>query len=151
MGQINSILLLKTLSLILLVLLPVSGANPLKTQVFLSPRFVLEPGLVSNKYYYQIDFPRGHIGLKSFNAEIVDETGKPIPLHEVYLHHWILLRYYAPKNTRDVRNHHTIIKNSGLCDDGLSQYFGLGAETRKTATDIPDPYGIEIILSCLKV
>ncbi|KAL1533264.1 hypothetical protein AAHA92_33169 [Salvia divinorum] len=30
-----------------------------------------------------------------------------------------------------------------MCDEGLVQYFGLGSKTRKTATGIPDPYGIE--------
>ncbi|KAL8497362.1 hypothetical protein ACS0TY_020883 [Phlomoides rotata] len=145
MAQINPFLL-KNLSLILVLILVLQQTleADLKTQVFLSPKFVLEPGLVSNKYYYQIDFPRGHIALKSFNAEIVDETGKSIPLHETYIHHWILLRYHAPKNTPDVRKNHTTINNSGLCDTSLPQYFGLGAETRRTATDIPDPYGIEV-------
>ncbi|KAK6153856.1 hypothetical protein DH2020_013495 [Rehmannia glutinosa] len=134
----------------------VTTKNGVKTEVYQSPEFILEPGLSSNKYYYNIDFPRGHIALKSFNAELVDEKGKSIPLHETYLHHWILLRYYYQRenNVGNVRNYHgdlgfqnsdhIIVKNSGLCDNGLSQYFGLGAETRKTATDIPDPYGIEV-------
>ncbi|XP_012852868.1 PREDICTED: uncharacterized protein LOC105972452 [Erythranthe guttata] len=113
--------------------------NVVKTEVFLSPKFVLAPGLVSNKYYYNIDFPRGHIAIKSFNAEIVDENGNPIPLHETYLHHWVLQRYYHQINGSDF----ILVKNSGLCGTGLTQYFGLGAETRKTETHIPDPYGIE--------
>ncbi|KAI3463518.1 hypothetical protein Pfo_020181 [Paulownia fortunei] len=144
---------------ILLVLLLVQSSeahlseNGVKTEVFLSPEFVLEPGSVSNKYYYNIDFPGGHIGLKSFNAEVIDERGNPIPLHETYLHHWVLLRYYQRKGV-DIRKYHgdlgfhrsdhIIIKNSGMCDSGLSQYFGLGSETRRTPTDVPDPYGIEV-------
>lgn len=145
--------------LILVLLQSSSEADPrtenvVKTEVFLSPEFALEPGLVSNKYYFNIDFPRGHIALKSFNAEVVDDKGNPVPLHETYLHHWLLQRYYSPKDVVDVGKHHgdqgfhksdyTIIKNSGLCDNGLTQYYGLGAETRKTATDVPDPYGIEV-------
>ncbi|KAJ4805412.1 stress up-regulated Nod 19 protein [Rhynchospora pubera] len=54
----------------------------------------------------------GHIAVKSFNGEVVDEYGNSIPLHETYLHHWI--------------------------------YYGLGSETRKTDTWIPDPYGIVV-------
>ncbi|KAL8497359.1 hypothetical protein ACS0TY_020880 [Phlomoides rotata] len=147
--QIKSFLL-KSLSLILVVVVESSSeaaAGPslkVKTEVFLSPKIVLEPGLVTNKEYYQMDFPGGHIAVKSFSAEIVDETGNSIPLHQTYLHHWILRRYYAPKNTPDVRKNHTAINNSGLCDVRLPQYFGLGAETRRTATYIPDPYGIEV-------
>ncbi|KAL0354920.1 UNVERIFIED_CONTAM: hypothetical protein Sradi_3938900 [Sesamum radiatum] len=127
--------------------------NGVKTDVFLSPVLVLEPGKVSNKFYYNIDFPRGHIALKSFNGEVIDEKGNPVPLHETYLHHWALLRYYQRKGI-DIPKHHgdlgflrsdqIIIKNSGVCDNGLSQYFGLGSETRRTATYVPDPYGIEV-------
>ncbi|XP_011073282.1 uncharacterized protein LOC105158282 [Sesamum indicum] len=127
--------------------------NGVKTDVFLSPEFVLEPGSVSNKFYYNIDFPRGHIAIKSFNGEVIDEKGNPIPLHETYLHHWAVGRYYQqkgidiPKHHGDLRflhSDHTIIMNSGVCDGVFPQYFGLGSETRKTATDVPDPYGIEV-------
>ncbi|KAL0319026.1 UNVERIFIED_CONTAM: hypothetical protein Sangu_2058800 [Sesamum angustifolium] len=34
--------------------------------------------------------------------------------------------------------------NSGVCDSALPQYFGLGSETRRTSTYVPDPYGIEV-------
>ncbi|XP_073141493.1 uncharacterized protein [Henckelia pumila] len=130
-----------------------TSENGLKTEVFLSPVFELEPGLVSNKYYYNIDFPRGHIAIKSFNGEVVDEKGNSIPLHETYLHHWVVLRYYLRKGVDILKIHgdlgflrskHIIVKNSGMCDSGLTQYFGLGSETRRTPTDVPDPYGIEV-------
>ncbi|KAF3614991.1 putative beta-1,4-xylosyltransferase IRX10L-like [Capsicum annuum] len=95
----------------------------------------------------------GHIALKSFDAEVVDEAGYSVPLHETYLHHWVVLRYYHRKGV-DVAKYHgnlgfhksdfTIKRNSGICDGGLSQYFGLGSETRKTITYVPDPYGIEV-------
>ncbi|KAH6819921.1 hypothetical protein C2S53_014565 [Perilla frutescens var. hirtella] len=134
--------------LIILVLQQTSAAADhgnyfVKTKVFRSPEIVLEPGLVSDKNYYDVDFPRGHIAIKSFNAELVDERENPVPLHETYLHHWVLDRYYAPKNS-DHRSDHTIIRNSGICHNTLKQYFGIGAETRRTATDIPDPYGIQV-------
>jgi len=44
--------------------------NKIKSVVFLSPKFELGPGSVINRYYYDIDFPRVHIALKSFNAEV---------------------------------------------------------------------------------
>ncbi|KAL0441751.1 UNVERIFIED_CONTAM: hypothetical protein Sradi_0114000 [Sesamum radiatum] len=127
--------------------------NGVKTDVFLSPMFELEPGLVSNKVYYNIDFPRGHIAIKSFNGEVIDEIGNPIPLHETYLHHWAVERSYQRKgidipkhhkNLRFLRSDHITIMNSGVCDSALPQYFGLGSETRRTSTYVPDPYGIEV-------
>ncbi|KAJ1269388.1 hypothetical protein BS78_07G208100 [Paspalum vaginatum] len=126
----------------------------LKSQTFLSPPIFLLPGSVSNKYYLDIPFPRGHLALKSFNAEVVDERGAPVPLHETYLHHWIVEPYYAPagsstdaaaKNgSSEPPNKAVMARNSGVCTNALGQYYGLGSETRRTATWVPDPYGIEI-------
>ncbi|KAL2462280.1 Stress up-regulated Nod 19 [Abeliophyllum distichum] len=130
----------------------IRNGNGVKTAVFLSPKFVMEPGSVSDKYFYNIDFPRGHIAIKSFDAEVIDEAGNSIPLHETYLHHWVLIRYYQRKGADNAKNQgdlgfhgrdFVVVKNSGLCD-GLTQYFGLGSETRRTSTYVPDPYGIEV-------
>ncbi|GMI95386.1 hypothetical protein like AT5G61820 [Hibiscus trionum] len=130
---------------------PSQALGTVKTSVFLSPKIELEPGLVSNKFYYDVDFPRGHIALKRFNAEIVDEAGNPVPLYDTYLHHWLVLRFFVRQGlgTRDISrlNSSDYIsgRNGGICDDGvLDQFFGLGSETRRTETLIPDPYGIEI-------
>nr|GMD11878.1 Stress up-regulated Nod 19 protein [Ipomoea batatas]GME18977.1 Stress up-regulated Nod 19 protein [Ipomoea batatas] len=123
-----------------------------KTEVFLSPKFELEPGSVSNKFYYDIDFPRGHIAIKEFVAEVVDEAGNSIPLHETYLHHWLVIRYFIRQGVKAPKYHanmgfqeqdYIIVRNSGVCGSPLPQYFGLGSETRKTDTHVPDPYGIE--------
>uniref|UniRef100_A0A1D1XWV1 Stress up-regulated Nod 19 protein n=1 Tax=Anthurium amnicola TaxID=1678845 RepID=A0A1D1XWV1_9ARAE len=127
--------------------------NSLKTAVYLSPPFILGPGSVVNKFYQDIDFPRGHIALKSFNAEVVDEAGNPIPLHETYLHHWVVVKYYALKESKlpakTIGWENSLPKaiparNAGICEGTLSQYYGLGSETRRTATWVPDPYGIEV-------
>ncbi|KAI5563105.1 hypothetical protein BDE02_15G095000 [Populus trichocarpa] len=128
------------------------GGNKIKSATFLSPKFVLGPGSVENRFYRNVDFPKGHIGIKSFNAEVIDDTGNPVPLHETYLHHWLVSRYYQRLDVVET-NHEQKFKesdrisarNSGICQKGiLNQYFGLGSETRKTATHIPDPYAIEI-------
>ncbi|XP_062195759.1 uncharacterized protein LOC133898945 [Phragmites australis] len=120
----------------------------LKSKTFLSPPFSLRPGSVSNKWNFDIEFPRGHLALKSFNGEVIDEHGVPVPLHETYLHHWVVEPYYAPKNDAiaDVQKLPKMIlaRNSGVCNHTLGQYYGLGSETRHTATWVPDPYGIEI-------
>ena len=37
------------------------------------------------------------------------------------------------------------MRNSGTCQrDILPQYYGLGSETRRTDTDVPDPFGIVV-------
>ena len=51
--------------------------NGVKSMVYLSPKITQLPGSVSNKFYYDIEFPKGHIAIKSFNAEVVDEAGGP--------------------------------------------------------------------------
>ncbi|KAK3015738.1 hypothetical protein RJ639_007865 [Escallonia herrerae] len=114
--------------------------NGVKSAVFLSPKFVLRSGSVANKFYHDINFPRGHIAIKSFTAEVVDEAGNPVPLHETYLHHWVVESDDSGFYQSDI----IIVKNSGMCDRGAPQYFGLGSETRKTNTHVPDPYGIEV-------
>ncbi|KAE8657174.1 Detected protein of confused Function [Hibiscus syriacus] len=116
--------------------------------------FVLGPGSVENRFYYNVDFPKGQIALKSFNAEVIDEAGNPVPLHETYLHHWVVARYFIRKgvNISEFDDHANLNKsdyisgrNSGVCQNEMvGQFFGLGSETRKTATHIPDPYGIEV-------
>lgn len=123
-----------------------------KSAEFLSPEFVLKPGSVADKFYYNIDFPRGHIGIKRFDAEVVDEAGVSVPLHETYLHHWVVMRYYLRVGAGDTGLNRDLsknmsdfvpVRNSGPCP-ALGQYFGLGSETRKTPTHVPDPYAIEV-------
>ncbi|KAL6003507.1 hypothetical protein ACLOJK_023738 [Asimina triloba] len=123
-----------------------SSQRGVRSAVFKSPEFILGPGSVSNKVYLNIDFPRGHIALKDFIAEVVDEMGNSIPLHETYVHHWIIFRYHHPTSSTDGNQTEDIsARNAGLCQgDALGQHFGLGAETRGTLTHLPDPYGIEV-------
>ncbi|KAD4889167.1 hypothetical protein E3N88_21240 [Mikania micrantha] len=84
--------------------------NRLKSKVYLSPKITQFPGSVSNKTYYDIKFPKGHIAVKSFNAEVVDEAGDPVSLQETYVHHWFAVRYYQNKVSKDI----IIAGNSGL-------------------------------------
>lgn len=132
-----------------------SVSEKIKSSVFLSPNFVLGPGSVENRFYYGIDFPKGHIAIKGFDAEVIDEAGNPIPLHETYLHHWLVSRYYVRKGAKLLKQNGgdmihqasdvIFVDNDGICENRvLPQYFGLGSETRKTKTEVPDHYGIEI-------
>ncbi|CAA7395989.1 unnamed protein product [Spirodela intermedia] len=146
---------------------PVSTAAeraPLRSKVFHSPPFTLSPGSVEGKYYGDIGFPRGHIALKDFRAELVDEAGNPVPLHDAYIHHWLVVRYYQRKrsgaagppreppeslitgNASPSKGppEYILAGNAGTCEKILRQTFGLGSETRRTVTWVPDPYGIEV-------
>ncbi|KAF7836994.1 stress up-regulated Nod 19 protein [Senna tora] len=118
--------------------------NKIKSEAFLSPEIELGAGSVVNKFYFDVNFPRGHIALKSFNVEVIDEAGNHIPLQEIYIHHWVLIKYHKPKHNN---GHHQVSlrRNSGLCQGNIQgQYFGLGSETGGTDLEIPDPFGIEV-------
>nr|GMC89209.1 uncharacterized protein LOC109186451 [Ipomoea batatas] len=122
--------------------------NGVKTATFLSPKVELEPGMASIEYYYKIPFPKGHIAIKGFDAEVVDEEGNSVPLHEAYLHHWTVVRSYLRQGVETSslgsnQSDYMVVRNSGVCET-LPQYFGLGAESRKTDSHIPNPYGIEV-------
>jgi len=151
----RSLLVVPPLLIALLLLgphLPPSDAltpkQGVKSKTFLSPPILLRPGDVADKFYYDIPFPRGHLALKSFNGEVVDERGAPVPLHETYLHHWVVQPYYALVVSAEggsSRPRTIPARNAGVCSGHtLGQYYGLGSETRRTATWVPDPYGIEI-------
>lgn len=52
--------------------------NKEKSAVFLTPKFVMRPGYVSTKYYYDVDFRRGHIAIKEYIPAVVDESGNSV-------------------------------------------------------------------------
>ncbi|KAI5070067.1 hypothetical protein GOP47_0014410 [Adiantum capillus-veneris] len=115
------------------------GAN-VKNATFRTPAFTLAPGEVRFSLYFGSEFVKGHIGIKAFDAEVVDEDGNSVPLNEVYLHHWVAYNY-----VNSSANGTTILGNDGVCPDcALCQLFGLGSETRMTNTRLPDPYAIEV-------
>ena len=53
------------------------------------------------KDWYPIEFPKGHLGIRSFNAELVDENHNPVPLNEAYLHHWTVRPFLASDDESD--------------------------------------------------
>ncbi|KAK2399984.1 hypothetical protein QL285_049728 [Trifolium repens] len=67
----------------------------IKSATFVSEKFEVGPGKVAAKTFYNVEFPKGHVGIKSFDAELVDEEGNSVPLYEAYLHHWFAIKYYA--------------------------------------------------------
>ncbi|KAL2319942.1 hypothetical protein Fmac_028911 [Flemingia macrophylla] len=73
------------------------------------------PGNIAEKTFLDIKFPKGHIGVKSFDVELVDEDGNSVPL------------------------------NQGTCQGYmLPHYWGLGAESRGTSSNLPDPFAVEL-------
>ncbi|CAL5208245.1 unnamed protein product [Lathyrus oleraceus] len=112
--------------------------------------FEIGPGKVAAKTFFDVEFPKGHVGVKSFDAELVDEEGNSVPLYEAYLHHWFAIKYHAkdwnmlkiiPKNPLEGAIY---IRNEGKCNSYiLPAYWGLGGESRGTKSNIPDPYAVE--------
>ncbi|KAI5074680.1 hypothetical protein GOP47_0010641 [Adiantum capillus-veneris] len=117
-----------------------------KTATFRSPAFTLAPGEVQNTFYFGSTFVEGHIGIKAFDAEVIDEDGNSVPLNEVYLHHWVVYNYLnTSASSSNGMSSSTILGNDGVCPDyALCQLFGLGSETRLTSTWLPGPYAIEV-------
>ncbi|KAA0031399.1 hypothetical protein IC582_000175 [Cucumis melo] len=127
----------------------------IKTKTYRTPLFTLKPGYVVERFFYNTNFPKGHIAMKSFDVEVVDEEANPIPLFETYLHHWGITRYYQHKDTKDPNINTSFTQlhepnfivagNNGVCQKhALPQFFGTGADSRKTSSFLPNPYGIEV-------
>ncbi|WVZ17023.1 hypothetical protein V8G54_010005, partial [Vigna mungo] len=99
-----------------------------------------------------IDFPRGHIEVKSFDVEVVDEVGNSVPLYKTYLHHWFAVKYienitmsHYIKQSHDLRNGIEFERNDGACQGFLlPHYWGLGGESRGTHSNLPDPFAVEL-------
>nr|XP_004497966.1 uncharacterized protein LOC101492429 [Cicer arietinum] len=126
-------------------------SNNLKTATFISQKFDVGPGKVAVKTFLDIEFPKGHIGVKSFDSEIVDEEGNSVPLHEAYLHHWFAIKYQSKVwNTTSPVPHDPMedaiyIRNQGTCNSYiLPAYWGLGGESRGTISKLPNPYALEL-------
>ncbi|KAL9313995.1 hypothetical protein ACSQ67_019447 [Phaseolus vulgaris] len=129
-----------------------SNESYIKSATFLSEKFEVGPGKIVVKTLLDIDFPKGHIGVKSFDVEVVDENGKSVPLYETYLHHWFAVKYienitmsHYIKESHDLRNGIEFERNDGMCQGFLlPHYWGLGGESRGTSSNLPDPFAVEL-------
>ncbi|KAK7350410.1 hypothetical protein VNO77_09022 [Canavalia gladiata] len=128
------------------------SASHIKSTTFVSEYFEVGPGTIAAKTLLDIEFPKGHIGVKSFDAELVDEDGTSVPLYETYLHHWFAIRYFEnitmSHNVEKYPDPFKVItfkRNEGTCQGYiLPHYWGFGGETRGTSTNIPDPFALEV-------
>ncbi|AES76963.1 stress up-regulated Nod 19 protein [Medicago truncatula] len=126
----------------------------IQSMTYLSKKFEVGPGEVANKQMFNIEFPKGHVGITSFDVDLVNEHGNFVPLHETYIHHWFILKYIIKKNmsvSQDPNDHtkpsgDLIYKrNDGTCNNGiLPHQWSSGSETRGTSTKLPYPYAVEI-------
>ncbi|XLU42840.1 hypothetical protein S245_037654, partial [Arachis hypogaea] len=108
-------------------------------------------GKVTITDLFDIEFPRGHIGIKNFQAELVDEHQNSLPLYEAYLHHYFVLRYFENVTMSRQANQSQPIygkyfrRNDGVCQGSVNSYsWGLGVDARKTSLELPDPFRIEV-------
>jgi len=73
-----------------------------------------------------ITMPTGEYAILDFIGDIVDDSHQPVPLSDVYDHHWV-----AKSTTH---------KNA-LCSGGLGYVFGIGAESRNNGVTFPAHMG----------
>ncbi|CAK8572347.1 unnamed protein product [Lathyrus sativus] len=118
---------------------------------YVSEKFEIGPGEVVNKALYDIEFPKGHIGVKSFDVDLIDEQGNSIPLYETYFHHWFAVKYIITKEKKmpgdpnDQTGGPIYIRNDGTCNGGiLPLQWGLGSESRGTVSNLPHPFAVEL-------
>ena len=147
------------LSLSILVMLSSTAYSQInspniQSATYLSEKFEVGPGEVVSKGMFDIEFPTGHIGVKSFDVDLVDEQGNSVPLHETYFHHYFAIKYIKNKNKSYAYDSNGNLKpfggaifkrNDGTCNEAiLPHYWGFGSESRGTSTKIPDPFAVEV-------
>jgi hypothetical protein len=143
-----------------------------KKVTYLSPPLTAMPGEVNNKYFPGM-FPEGHIGIKRLTADLVYANGEPVPLTDIYLHHWVMLEFAMPKGKaqqhmgrllKKLRRHRYHTYDDGFAraafedchhhrrhsslhaeekEPKFMNFMGKGGETRHTETRLPGPYVIE--------
>lgn len=128
------------------------------TETFLSEGIKIRPGDVNNKIY-NVSAPTGSFATVDFNAELVYENGDPVPLSDVYLHHWIMFEFTIPEGGAALAGEklrEAIMRGSptqayhaggqqpaaALGRPPVHQAWAKGGETRHLNSSIPAPYGM---------
>ena len=133
--------------------------SEVRTEVFRSPAMKFRPGDVQNKNFDVQPPVAGRFATRDFDAELVFENGEPVPLSEVYLHHWVLVEFGVRDaeatgslaesvKTEMLKNpahvyHHNMAMGVAGADRVIGQSWAKGGETRHTNSTIPAPYGLE--------
>jgi len=102
-----------------------SNIYSITTETYYSDPISLGPGhmIFTSPSSTPLTLPSGRIGITSFFGDIVDADHQPVPLSKVYDHHWIAV---ASTHTNEI------------CSSSLNYVFGIGAESRHGAVDLPD-------------
>ncbi|KAI5397914.1 hypothetical protein KIW84_063647 [Lathyrus oleraceus] len=96
---------------------------------YVSEKFEVGPREVANKALFDIEFPKGHIGVKSFDVDLIDEQGNSVQLYETYFHHWFAVKYI-------------VAKGKNMSDDPNDPTGG--SESRGTVSNLPHPFAVEL-------
>lgn len=71
---------------------------------------------------------KGHVGIKSFDVELVDQEGNFISLYETYLYHWFAIKYHenitmSPNPKSHCHEDVVYQRNEGTCNDGMLPFY----------------------------
>lgn len=100
------------------------GGGTTLTQTFYYGPFTLGPGEeVMGSPSSGMPRPTGAFGLKGARFDLVDETGAPLSVHDVHLHHFVL---------------NTSHRDDQLCPGRAERFLATGME--RTPIALPDPY-----------
>ena len=119
---------------------------------------VIEETLVSQSYFLEdgdlvftdfadtpIPMPDGDYAILGFSGEMVDCNNVSVPLDVLYNHHWLLKPIAGPMHHDNAPCPQT--KGDSNDPYGLNRFtyvFGVGAESRKTPTVMPDGFGYHV-------
>jgi len=95
----------------------------------------------SNPVTHPLRFPMvPHYAITRFRAHVVDKDWNPVPLSEVYLHHWVI--YNTRYQNEGACNQHAFAKHPVIDIPALSYVIGIGPESRNTPVEFPAGYGM---------
>eukprot|EP01045_Picozoa_sp_COSAG04_P027674 COSAG04_NODE_4102_length_2302_cov_1.492056_2_plen_271_part_00 len=119
---------------------------------------VIEETLVTQAYYLAdgdliftdfastpIPMPEGDYAILGLSGEMVDCNNQSVPLDTLYNHHWLLKPIAGPMHHDNAPCPQT--KGDSNDPYGLNRFtyvFGVGAESRKTPTVMPDGFGYHV-------
>lgn len=109
-----------------------AGPYTVKQQTFFSKPITLEAGhmIFTNPDKTPLKMPSGEYAITYFIGDIVNaDTLQPVPLSEVYDHHWIALS----------SNH-----VNQFCKGSIEYTFGIGAESRNSPVRFPPGFGYHV-------
>jgi hypothetical protein len=118
-----------------LILALCAAEGAIKYATFRSPPITLKSGQVANTFnnWGPLEWVKGDVAIRHFDGKIVDDSGKFVPLTEIYVHHWILFQMDASRQY--------FYPNGGLCSN-LASIFGIGAELFHVEYNYKAPYAV---------